>query len=307
MVDRQFDYDIAFSLLSQDERLAQEIADLLSARYRIFLYSSRQKEIAGTDGEITFKKVFSEKARMVVVLYREGWGATPWTRMEEEAIRGRAYDEGYDFVKFIPLDSDPAVPKYLPKTQLWINALRFGAKGAAAAIEARLEELGATSRPESPVERAARLDRDLIFKRNHEEYARSDKAVRDSNESLKDVERYVRERVEKISALGVQFGLEVKVSRGMIVVVGPKAGLRIFWQYHYANSLDGSHLDIEVWSHHPPMPGVHFWEDPKKRASQRFHFELLRSGEGGWTKDDEAYNAEALADFALTYYMDHFG
>jgi len=52
----QFDYDVAFSFLSQDEAAAMQINDRLQDRYRTFLYSQRQKELAGTDGEITSVK-----------------------------------------------------------------------------------------------------------------------------------------------------------------------------------------------------------------------------------------------------------
>jgi hypothetical protein len=84
--------------------------------------------------------VFGQEARMVVVLYRGNWGQTPWTRIEETAIRNRAYNEGYDFVKFIPVDEPGSVPKWLPQNRLWIGLKRWGIAGAASVIEARVEE-----------------------------------------------------------------------------------------------------------------------------------------------------------------------
>jgi len=41
--------------------------------------------------------------------------------MEEEAIRSRANEEGYDFILFVLLDSIKTAPKYLPKTRIWYN------------------------------------------------------------------------------------------------------------------------------------------------------------------------------------------
>src|SRR5262245_22617191 len=99
----EFKYDIAFSFLSKDEPIAQQINDLLTERCRTFIYTERQKELAGTDGEETFKRVFSKEARIVAVLFRPEWGSTNWTRIEETAIRGRAYEEGYDFCTFISM------------------------------------------------------------------------------------------------------------------------------------------------------------------------------------------------------------
>ena len=60
-----------------------------------FIYTKNQEEIAGKDGENTFNKVFGEEARVVVVLYRKGWGNTSWKRIEETAIKNnRALIEG---------------------------------------------------------------------------------------------------------------------------------------------------------------------------------------------------------------------
>ena len=307
MGESKYTYDVAFSLLAQDEALAREINELLSDRYRTFLYSERQKEIAGADGELKFKQVFAEEARLVVVLYREGWGTTPWTRMEEEAIRGRAYEEGYDFVKFVPLDEVQTVPKYLPKVQLWINALRFGAKSAAAVIEARLGELGAEASPESPVDRAARLQRNLDFKARHEAFSRSHGAVNDANSSFSEVAKHIKNRLTEIKDSGVALGLRLKEEKFALVVVGLKLGLRIKWVYHYANSLENAHLDLELWDGHPPMSGLPLWEEPRKVKSERFKYELLASDVGGWTRDGQDFDAAALGDFALHFYMDNGG
>jgi len=129
-----YNYDVAFSFLAQDELLATELNDLLHGRLKTFLYSKRQEEIAATNGEQTFNKVFGEEARVVVVLYRAGWGESPWTRIEQTAIRNRAFDYGYEFVIFIPLDDPPSVPKWLPRTRLWVGFNRWGASGAASVL-----------------------------------------------------------------------------------------------------------------------------------------------------------------------------
>ncbi len=47
----------------------------------------------------------------------------------------------------------------MPKTRLWFGLDRFGLTGAAAVIEARIQELGGEPRVESITDRAARLQR----------------------------------------------------------------------------------------------------------------------------------------------------
>ena len=113
MSAKDYKYDVAFSFLAEDEELATKINDLIYDRVKTFIYSRRQDELAGTDGEQTFNLVFGTEARTVFVLYRKGWGETPWTRIEETAIRNRAFEEGYDFVLFAPMDKPTTVPKWL--------------------------------------------------------------------------------------------------------------------------------------------------------------------------------------------------
>ena len=93
-----FKYDIAISFLSQDEDRASEIHRLLEERLRVFIYTREQEQIAGRDGEKVLADVFGQDSRVVVVLHRAEWGSTPFTRVEETAIRNRAYEDGYDFV-----------------------------------------------------------------------------------------------------------------------------------------------------------------------------------------------------------------
>src|SRR5690242_16928539 len=99
-----FEYDMAISFCAEDEAVAAQIVDLLGERYRCFLYSREQRELAGRDGEYAFNGVFNEKARVVVVLLRAAWGETAWTRIEQTAIRNRGFDHGYDFSFFVRMD-----------------------------------------------------------------------------------------------------------------------------------------------------------------------------------------------------------
>ena len=85
MEKQDYKYDVAFSFLKKDESLARELNDNLKDKTKTFFYSMRQDKVAGTDGENTFNKVFGSEARVVVVLYRKGWGNSSWTRIEETA------------------------------------------------------------------------------------------------------------------------------------------------------------------------------------------------------------------------------
>jgi len=114
-----YKFEVAFSFCKVDESLASKMNDLLQDRYSTFIYFEKQKEIAGKDGEIEFGKVFRSESRVVVILYRSEWGNTSWTRIEETAIRDRAFDKGYDFTLFIPTENNIKMPEWLPRQRLW--------------------------------------------------------------------------------------------------------------------------------------------------------------------------------------------
>lgn len=309
MSDEKYKYDVAFSFLAKDESLATQMNDLLQDRLHTFLYSKRQEELAGTDGERTFNAVFSEEARLVVVLYRDAWGESPWTRIEQTAIRNRAFEEGYDFVIFIPLDIPPSVPKWLPRTRLWIGLERWGVNGAATIIEARVQELGGTPAVESVEDRAKRLERSLQFEKKREQFLTSFGGVNSANAAF----RVLIDEIERLITIIAQSTSSIKYSLKKIkwqaVILGPHAGLDISWQCKWTNDLTNAKLEVSLWEGHPPFPGISFFPDekPRRRKSKTFVFDLLKPDTPGWRSSEasgEEYDSKLLAEHILKFYMD---
>jgi len=89
-------YDVAISFLSKDEAIGAALRDRLSDGLNVFYYPRNQEELAGTDGLETMRTPFFDNSRVVVVLYREPWGKTPWTRVEETAIKDGCFEHGWD-------------------------------------------------------------------------------------------------------------------------------------------------------------------------------------------------------------------
>jgi hypothetical protein len=262
--------------------------------------------LAGTDGEKTFNAVFGDEARLVVVLYRDGWGQTPWTRIEETAIRNRAYDHGYDFVKFIPLDDKPAVPKWLPRTQLWLGIKRWGAEGAASVIEARVEELGGEAKEESALDRATRFERSRKFIEQRQQFLNSDAGVNAANTEFENltssVERLIAEIKESASV-----PLQMKKAGNQFLVLGLRIGLSVEWLNRFRNTLDQSKLCISLWNAHPLFPGIRHFNEPKQLGEETFKFDLLPSAQTCWSYDgyvERSLDTHSLADFILKYYID---
>lgn len=307
MTPNNYKYDVAFSFLAEDEPLATELNDLLQDRLRTFLYSKKQGEIAGTDGEKTFGDVFGKEALLVVVLYRQGWGETPWTRIEQTAIRNRAYEEGYDFVKFIPLDDSPAVPRWLPRTQIWIGLKRWGAAGAASIIESRVEELGGEPHEESVQERAARLERSLAFDAKRDKFLNSNEGVDAARDLYATLQGEIERLVGSIRATAPSIQITTKKAEGRMVVIGPQIGLSVNWYYRYCNTLDKSFLEVSIWPGHPPFPGIRHYEEPHAIDTISINFDILPSGDLCWVSQSpkrRVFSTNDLASFMLKYYMD---
>jgi hypothetical protein len=137
MKSSKYKYDVAFAFSKNDEHLANQLNDLLHDNLKTFLYPKKLEEIDRTNRELKIMDAIEKHSKMIVVLFRKKWGNSPWTKIEELAIRKRAAKEGYDSLLFIPLDHPPTVPKYVPKEQVWKELGDSGIKGAALVIEER--------------------------------------------------------------------------------------------------------------------------------------------------------------------------
>jgi hypothetical protein len=304
-----FKYDIAFSFVKEDEGLATQINDLVQDRYRTFLYSKAQEQLAGTDGEETFNAVFGEQARTVAVLLRPQWGHTPWTRIEATAIRNRAYSQGYDFATFIVTVPRTPIPEWLPKTRIWYDLERFNLPGAAAVLVSRVLERGGVAVEETLPDRAARLRRaqDLndareVFHRSHEGVEASRLAYRrlvDDFNANTDLLRGLGCRVEDVH------GVTMLVGRTVVLTGKPAVVLTVRYSTVFPNSLDQAALEAEFYDAVPPLPGLMVLDDARTLKTWRFTFGLLGPGRTGWVgPDGEEHAPEGLAEFLLRHFME---
>ncbi len=304
----EYKYEVALSFLAQDEPVATQLANLLEERHRVFLYSRKQEHLAGTDGELAFNEVFSEQARVVVVLYRQGWGESPWTRIEETAIRNRAYEEGYDFALFVPMDDRPAVPKYVPKTRLWIGLARFGLNGAASVVDARIQELGGEPRVLTLEERAARAQHAADFKAFRDGYFRSHEGIQAADASFGRVVEAIEQRVEGLQAAAPRLALQAKRFGRMLVVLGTGPALRLEWRRQYANSFEDAYLEATIWEGHPPVPGGYtFHEERHPRHTLRPTPDVTEGRTFAWNfKTPEGVRllgADEACEFILSWWL----
>lgn len=177
MNNKDYKYEVAFSFLKEDEAIAYDINDHIQDRLSTFIYSKKQEVLGGSDGEKKFNEVFNKECRVVVVLYRDGWGQTPWTRIEETAIKNRAYENSWEFLLLVNLDVKSNLPTWIPKTYIWLDYERFKTEGAIAVIEQKVKENNGTLRIETIEDRVERLKRLRNAEKKRTDYLNSREAI----------------------------------------------------------------------------------------------------------------------------------
>jgi hypothetical protein len=154
MQDRR--YDVAISFLSQDEPLARKLREDLSEHLSVFLSPMNQQQVAGTDGLETFRVVFRSQCRLALVLYRDGWGKTPWTRVEEQAMQERMLHEGWKVLLFVKIDPRSELPIWIPENAMYLNYADYSTD-LLGAIKLRVQELGGELKTETAAGKAQRM------------------------------------------------------------------------------------------------------------------------------------------------------
>lgn len=213
-------------------------------RIHTFIYSNKQEELVGKDGIDEFSDIFYKKSRLVIILYREKWGNTPWTRIEETAIKNRCLDEGWDFSILIPLDENKATPKYFPKSRIWLNFDRYGYQGAASFIESKLTEIGGKIEEDNAITKAERFKKRKEFENKLNTYMLNSQAVEDSREEftkLKEESAKYSDEIFKDMPPGFKTN---KDFNHFIVYYNPYQ-LEIIWKQFSSNMIDDAYLLIQ--------------------------------------------------------------
>jgi hypothetical protein len=297
-----FKYDIAFSFVKEDESLATQLNDRVRDRYPTFLYSRARDQLVGTDGEKTFNAVFGKEARIAAVLFRPEWGQTPWTRIEETAIRNRAHEKGYDFTTFIVTKPGTSIPDWLPKTRIWYDLPRFGLDGAAAVLAARVQDRGGTAVPETLPDRAARLQRAQELSQQRDAFQHSYEGAKAGLEAYRRVVIDLSSNPELFRTIGCRIQ---EVYGGTTMLVGSGVVLTVDYRSQYLNSLENTALVAKFYDGVPRLPNLMVFDEPRTLKTWKFTFGLLGPGRTGWVGPDSKEHApETLAEFLLTHFME---
>ena len=305
MAKNNYKYDVAFSFLQNDEDLAIKLSDLLKGRFITFIYSENQAELTGNDGEKIFNSVFGKESRIVVILYRKDWGKTKWTRIEMTAIRNRAYDKGYDFTFFIPLEQNIKLPNWIPRTQIWFNYNRWSIESAASIIEYKILQNGGVEKVESISDKAARIDREIEFQKKRDSFLNSADGVQAAHKEFiilfDDIEKYVKD----ISANNQHFSIGYDRDRGgrQVSLKYHEYSLIVSWRGDVINSLSTSYLYIGLWKR---LSRFDPYEKNVIVFEHKVKFDISANNEYSWflDRDKKNHTSKNLAEIIVGFILE---
>lgn len=305
MLETSYDMDIAISFLNNDLGLAQELRELLGSDLDVFLYTEKQVELAGTDGLESFREVFRHRSRLVVILYREGWGHTPWTRVEQEAITDRFLKEGAEFLFVVMLD-DSQPPPWLPDKLIRFNLKDFGVEQAVGAIKARALEQGSAIHRPSPATLAEQTQEAVEFQKRRSQLLRTEEGVRAAATEAIRVIKLIEEGTEELQEAARKLGIEHGVDRYAIVVRTGDVALEVAYHNHIVNVLDKARLLIREIAGSVLLPGQHghYIRDPKELKVTEFFPDVSRAYGWCWRNlEGQVFTSEKIAELSTDKFL----
>jgi hypothetical protein len=297
MMNRAFTYDVAFSFMEEDRDLVSRIDTLLQDRFKTFVPSRREEFIAHTDFERTVQRVFGCEARIVTVLYRDIWGRTGSTLMEETTLRNRAHEEGYDFILLIPVDPPPSLPPWIPKKQIWLGLDRWGAEGTAAVIEARVQQAGGTTHEETPLERAQHIEHEIALEEERKRFLHSQEGVRSAHSELSTLFDEIELISKNITKAAQKIPIRLDRDEKHLILSTRGFSLDLAWFLGSSNTLEQSSLHIMLWKGLLSVHGATF-EKPRRLNKTEFCFDRNFAGELGWRESEGKEQFLSSADLA---------
>lgn len=306
-------YDVAISFLVQDLQFAQALRDELAKSMKVFFFPHNQEELAGTNGLETMRAPFLNGSRVNVVIFRERWGNTPWTRVESTAIQEGCLQNGWAGLFFYMPDSSTS-PVWLPSTHVRFNASDFSVDQAVGAIKARVQEQGGQFEPMTPAKLVElyKADEDYHIALSSLGSQSSITEIRAEVTRLFDL---IGQGVDAIIAGGYgDLKWEAPVPQGYSAQFGfllssSTDALNVSWTQAYMNSLEHASLQVREFEQHlllsAEMVGRYYIETPQPVRTTKYKPWLSRTRARVWRDaKDEMLTSEALADFLIMQFVE---
>ena len=260
------------------------------------------------------RKPFFDDSRLAVVLYREPWGKTPWTRVEETAIKEGCLEHGWQRLFFMVLDRASALPRWLPQHHVRFNYADFGLEQAVGAIKARAQENGGQHLPLTAMKRAELFEAEKLFLQDKSRM-NSEEGIKTIVSKVGDLFQHIEKRCADINAQG---SLQVRCGKNFqernaiqfCSMTDGRVGLTVTWHQQWSNVLDRSALIIREYNGGLILPAEEgqrmYLMQPERLKETRYSPDLSLAREYGWRQDEstEFLSSSALAERCVIEFLD---
>jgi len=107
------EYDVALSFAGEDREYAEELANALSGKAKVFYDGFEKAKLWGEDLYVYLSELYAHRARYCVMFLSKHYAKKLWTNHERKAAQSRAFRENETYILPIRLDSTeiPGVPE----------------------------------------------------------------------------------------------------------------------------------------------------------------------------------------------------
>lgn len=304
MNDAEHDFDVAISFLNEDLGFAAQLRDALAESLDVFIYTKKQEELAGTDGLVSFRAVFRHRSRLVVILLRERWGTTPWTRVEMEAVTDRLLKEGSAFLFVIMMEAC-VPPPWIPDKLIRFSLEDFGIEQAVGAIKARALEQGSELHRPTPAILAERAQRRAQFAAKRAQLLRSDTGVQQAAAEAERLMGLIGERSHEARDAAPNLGIAFGADQTTAVMRVPSVSVSCGYRNRIINVLDEARLLVTEFRGQVILPGEggYYRIEPKALKVTEFRPEITE--EHGWCWADDKGKVRSSDEIAL-FFVERF-
>jgi hypothetical protein len=306
-------YDVAISFLAKDELIAKQLYDRLSEVLTVFYFPHNQEDLVGTNGLESMREPFFD-SRVVVVLYREPWGKTPWTGVEETAIGERRLKQGWPGLVFVNLDQTSATPKWVPTTHVRFGMQAYGMEGLVGVIKTRVQEHGGKLVPVDAATEMARVQREANYLSDREDIIRDRRRIEGTVHA--NITRSLQEVMVLMQKANADHGFDiVGAADGRTCVMRSSfISLGIGWHQPIFNLVgDDPHLGecflrAAEFSGTLILPGERAWvmHQPVELKRHKFKVDVSETRELVWKEAGKKTTipASGLADHLMRIFLD---
>jgi hypothetical protein len=288
MHDQDPVYDVAISFLYQDLALAQALYDELSKGLEVFFSPRNQEELAGSDGLESMRAPFRSQSRLNLVLYRPKWGNTPWTGVEEVAVKESCLETSFKNIFFFVIEPTSEIPAWLPDTHVRFNFADFTLEQAVGAVKARVQERGGHFKPMTPIRKAELLQVEQEYQDDRRQIS-SQEGMQKIYENVKLLFAEIVTQLEDVNAnghLNIEHGIKLRYGdMDQSCLLGTeRLGMAIIWFQRYSNGLDGdAALIVRELNENAIIPPGHWRpQQPDVLKEEKYDPDISRTREYVW-------------------------